>query len=159
VRRRRSQIAPKSPGDGETEGETARDNGEEERWSTVPESDREVERRSRTVRRRRSRIAPKSLGDGETEGETARDNGRGERVRVSDEAGPEERGDGIFVYPIAVPNRAWDIIVSCPCRPSVPGARTRHDTTCRAVPARARHQPCRAVPRHYGSCRASGRPD
>jgi hypothetical protein len=92
VRRRRSQIAPKSPGDRETEGETARDNGEEEQWSTVPESDREVERRSRTVRRRRSRIAPKSPGDGETEGETARDNGRGERVRVSDEAGPEERG-------------------------------------------------------------------
>jgi hypothetical protein len=155
VRRRRSQIAPNSPGDGETEGKTARDNGEEERWSTY---------RSRTVRwsggvGRRSRIAPKSPGDGETEGETARDNGRGERVRVSDEAGPEERGDGIFVYPIAVPNCAWDIIVPCPCRPSVPGARPRHDTTCRAVPARARHQPCRAVPRHYGSCRASGRPD
>jgi hypothetical protein len=58
--------------------------GEEERWSTLPESDREVERRSR--------IAPKSPGDGENEGDTARDNGRGERVRVSNEAGPEERG-------------------------------------------------------------------
>jgi hypothetical protein len=34
--------------------------------------------------------------------------------------------------------------VSCPCRPSVPDARPRHDTTYRAVPARARHQPCRA---------------
>jgi hypothetical protein len=34
--------------------------------------------------------------------------------------------------------------VSCPCRPSVHDARPRHDTTYRAVPARARHQPCRA---------------
>ena len=134
--------------------------GEEERWSTVPESDREVERRSRTVRRRRSRIAPKSPGDGETEGETARDNGRGERVRVSDEAGPEERGATRYLgILVSVPNRVWRLIGPCPCRPSVPGARPRHDTTCRTVPARARHQPCRAVPRHYGPCRASGRPD
>jgi hypothetical protein len=74
--------------------------GEEERWSTLLESDREVERRSRTVRRQRSRIAPKSPGDGENEGETTRDNRRGKRVRVSDEAGPRgEEGDGIFGHP------------------------------------------------------------
>jgi hypothetical protein len=31
-------------------------------------------------------------------------------------------------------NHGWRLIGSCPCRPSVPGARPRHDTIHRTVP-------------------------
>jgi hypothetical protein len=73
--------------------------------------------------------------------------------------GPVERGRRDFRVRSSVPNRVWGLIGPCPCRPSVPGARLKHDTTHRVVSARTRLQPCRAVPRHYGSCRAPGRPD
>jgi hypothetical protein len=116
-------------------------------------------------------------GEAESDGEAAaesnrpqiarrrRERGRHrERQRARRESvwrgGPRGEGaTGYLVIAVAVPSRAWGLIVPCPCRSSVPGARPKHDTTYRAVPARARLHPCRAVPRHYGPCRAPGRPD
>jgi hypothetical protein len=45
-----------------------------------------------------------------------------------------------------VPKRALRLIGPCPCRPSVLGTRTRHDTNHRAVLAWARPQPVLPCP-------------